>query len=256
MPQAQHHGASVVNVMTFFVTLLCASQVYASCTDSLDSSYCSPTFPTSTIIGLAVGGIILLTIVGIVGRIHRRRTLRQRAVQTTFVYTTPSNGYGRPQSNVYHPYPTQSQCPPGLQPSRPVTGQTNSLNRQGTTVASSFPQPAYPSPATHSANTRSPTMPSPTHYSYSNQTPHGSPPSSPNSTRLPPPGFPLSPSSPSTYSRVSTDPSTVQTPSVTPAAHAPPHATPDVRPENMEMHPLTVKPEAANIEPPPAYTPI
>ncbi|KIK43858.1 hypothetical protein CY34DRAFT_803367 [Suillus luteus UH-Slu-Lm8-n1] len=256
MPQAQHHGASIVNVMTFFVTLLCASQVYASCTSSFDSTYCTPTFPTSTIIGLAVGGIILLTIVGIVGRIHRRRTLRQRATQTTFVYTTPSNGYGRPQSNVYHPYPTQSQCPPGLQPSRPVPGQMNSLNRQGTTVASSFPQPAYPSPATHSANTRSPAMPSPTHYSYSNQTPHRSPPSSPNSTHPPPPGFPLSPSSPSTYSRVSTDPSTVQTPSVAPAAQAPLYATPDARPENMEMHPLTVKTEATNIEPPPAYTPI
>jgi hypothetical protein len=34
---------------------------------------------------------------------------------------------------------------------------------------------------------------------------------------------------------------------------------PDVRPsppENMEMHPLTVKTQVANIEPPPAYTPI
>lgn len=261
MPQAQHHGAGFINIMTFFVTLLCASQVQASCTYSMGSTYCPPTFPTSTIIGLAIGGIILLTIIGIVGRMHRRRRFRQRAAQTTFVYATPSNSYGRPQSNMYHPYPAQSQCPPGLQPLRPVPGQMNSLNRQGMTVAPSFPQPSYPSPVTHSAHMRSPTMPSPTHYSYSNQNPHVSPPSSPNLTSLPPPGIPLSPSPPSTHSRVSVDPSTAQAPSisVTPAAHTPPHATPDVRPsspENMEMGPLTVKTQVANIEPPPAYTPI
>lgn len=241
----------------------------------VDSTYCPPTFPTSTIIGLAIGGsrcdfaeqlalaqtaaVILLTIIGIFGRIHRRRRLQQRTAQTTFVYATLGNSYGRPQSNVYHPYPAQSQCPPGLQPSRSVPGQMNSLNRQGMTVAPSFPQLPYPSPATRSAHTRSPTMPSPTHYSCSNQTPHVSPPSSPNSTRLPPPGFPLSPSPPSTCSRVSADPSTIQTPSISSAAHTLPHAMPDVRPsppENMEMHPLTVKTQVANIEPPPAYTPI
>ncbi|KAG2338207.1 hypothetical protein BDR05DRAFT_969435 [Suillus weaverae] len=264
MPQVQYHGASIVNVMTFFIALLCASQVYASCTYySTDTTYCAPTFSTSTIIGLAIGGIILLTIIGIIGRIHRRRRLQRAAQLTTFVYGTPSNSYGRPQPNVYHPYPTQLRCPPGSQSSRPVPGQMNSSNRQGMNVTPSFPQPSHPTSMTHSARTRSPapTMPSPTHHLYSNQTPHASPLSSPNSTRLPPPRSPLSPSPSSTHSRVSADTSTVQTPSinVTPAAHTPPHAMPVMRPsppENMEMRPLTVKTEVVNDEPPPAYTPI
>ncbi|KAG2134553.1 uncharacterized protein EDB93DRAFT_839846 [Suillus bovinus] len=233
------------SILSFFVALLCASQVYASCTYSMDSTDCTP-FPTSTIIGLAIGGIILLTIV-IFGRVYRRRRLQRRAAQTTLVYETPSNNYGRPQSNVYHPYPTQSQR-------SHVPGQMNSLNRQGMNVAPSFP--FKPSPM---ARTRSPTIPSPTHYSYSNRAPHISPPSSPTSTRLPPPGVPLSPSPPSTHSRV--DPHTVQTPSisVTPAAYTPPHSMPirhSSPPENMEMRPLTVQTEVANDGPPPAYTPI
>ncbi|KAG1908681.1 uncharacterized protein F5891DRAFT_1180221 [Suillus fuscotomentosus] len=240
--------------MSLFVTLLCASHVYASCTYSADSNDCTP-FPTSTIVGLAIGGIILLAIV-IFGRILRRRRL-QRVAQATFLYGTPSNSYGRPQSNVYHPYPTQSQCPPGLQSSRPIPGQMNSLNRNGMPVAPSFPQLSKPSPTAHSARMRSPTMPSPTHYSnYSNQTAHISPPSSPNSARLPPPGFPLSPSPPSTHSRVSADTSTVQAPSIrVTSAHTPPvrHSSP---PENVEMRTLTVQTEVANDEPPPAYTPI
>ncbi|KAG1839653.1 hypothetical protein DFJ58DRAFT_811892 [Suillus subalutaceus] len=251
MPQVQHYGASTANVMIFFITLLCASQVYASCT-SMDSTDCTSS-PTSTIIGIAIGGTVILLIMICVIRIRRRQRLQQRTTQTTLVYATPSNSYGRRQSNVYHPYPTQSRCPPGLQSSRPVPGQMNSLNRQGMTVAPSFPQPSHPSPMTHSAHTRSPTSPSPTHYSYSNQTPRTSP-SSQNSTRLPP-GFPLSPSSPSTYSRISADPSTVQTPS-TPAAYTP-HATPVGRPsppENMEMRPLSVNAGVENDEPPPAYT--
>lgn len=250
MAQVQHYGASIVNVMTFFVTLLCASQVYASCTYSLDSTDCTPTStPTSTIIGVAIGGIVLVSIMGVVYRI-RRQALQRRAAQTTFVCGTPNNNYGRRQSNVYHSYPTQSRYPPGLQSSRPVSGQVNSLNRQGMTLAPSFPQPSYPPPMAHSARTRSPTMPSLTHHSYSNQTPHVSPPSSPNSTHL------LPPLSPSTYSRVSADPSTVQTPSisVTPVAN-----TPVERPSpsgNMEMRPLTMNTGVENDEPPPAYTPI
>ncbi|KAG2101870.1 uncharacterized protein F5147DRAFT_708392 [Suillus discolor] len=244
MPQVQHYGASIVNIMSLFVTLLCASQVYASCTYSADSNDCTP-FPTSTIVGLAIGGIILLAIV-IFGRILRRRRL-QRVAQTTFLYGTSSNSYGRPQSNVYHPHPTQ----------RPIPGQMNSLNRHGMPVAPSFPQLSKPSPTAHSTRMRSPTMPSPTHYSYySNQTPHISPPSSPNSARLPPPGFPPSPSPPSTHSRVSADPSTVQAPSIrVTSAHTSPvrHSSP---PENVEMRTLTVQTEVANDEPPPAYTPI
>ncbi|KAG1746855.1 hypothetical protein EDB19DRAFT_2037214 [Suillus lakei] len=268
MPRVQFHGASLSNAMTFFVTLLCASQVYASCSYSEDStySYCTPTFSTSSIIGVAIGGIILMIIVGIIGRIHRRRRLRQRAAYmpggTTIVYA-PSNSYGigRPQTNVFHPYPNQAQGPPGLQSSRPVPGQMNSLNRQGITPAPSFPQPSHSSSMTHSTRTRSPTMPSPTHHSYPNQALHVSPPSSPGSTHLPPAGFPPSHSSPSTYSRVSADPSAVHTPSinVTPAASPPPHATSVGRPspqENMEMRPLTVKTEVANDEAPPAYTPV
>ncbi|KAG2030881.1 hypothetical protein BDR03DRAFT_1016666 [Suillus americanus] len=223
----------------------------------MDSTDCNSSTPTSTTIGLAIGGIVILSIMICVLRLRRRRRLQQRPVQTTFVYTAPSNSYGRQQSIVYHSYPTQSQCPPGLQSPRPVPGQMNSLNRHGMTVAPSLPQPSHPSPMAHSARTRSPTTPSPTHYSYSNQTPHVSPPSSQNSTRLPPPGIPLSPS---THSRVSADTSTVQTPSisVTPAAYTP-HATPVGRPsppENMEMRPLAVNAGVQNDEPPPAYTPV
>jgi len=245
MPQVQHYGASIVNVMTFFITLLCASQVYASCTYSADSTDCtSGTFPTSIIIGVVIAGV-LLAIMGIIVRIRRRKSQR-RVTRATFVYRTPSNSYGRRQSNVYQSYPTQSRRPPDLQSSRPVPGQMNSLNRQGMTLAPLFPQPSHPSPTTHSTRTRSPTMPSPTHQNQVS-------PSSPNSTRLPP----LPP--PSTYSRVSADPSTIQTPSisVTPAAYTP-HASPVGRPslpENMEMGPLTMNTEVVNDEPPPAYTP-
>ncbi|KAG2069887.1 hypothetical protein BDR04DRAFT_1101007 [Suillus decipiens] len=243
MPQVQQRRASIINVITFFITVLCDSQVYAMCTyssstESEDSTSCTP-FSTSTIIGIAIGGIILLTIIGIIGRIRRRR-LQQRAAQTTFVYGTPRNTYARPQTNIYRPYPSQSQC-------RPIPSQMHSLNRQAMTAAPSFPQPSHPSPMTHSAHTRSPT--------YSNQTPHVSPPSSPNSTRLPPPG---SPSRPSTYSRVSADSSTIQTPSisVTPASYTYPHATPVGRPSPAENMQMIVNAEVANDEPPPAYTPV
>lgn len=273
MPQVRLHEASLVNVVTLLVILeLCVSQVYASCTYSEDSTYCTPTFSTPSIVGVIIGAIALMIVIGTISRIRRRRRLRQSAAYipggtTTVVYGAPSNSYYNTQSNVFHPYPTQAQGPLGLQSSRPVPSQMNSLNRQGMTPAPSFPQPSHSSPMTHSPRTRPPTIPSPTHHSYPNQSPHVSPPSSPDSTRLPggsfqlPPNVPTSHSSPSTHSRISADPSAVRTPSisVTPAAYPPPQATSvgrPSRPENMEMHPLTAKTGVANDEPPPAYTPI
>lgn len=226
-----------MNVVTFFITFLFASQAYASCaTYSVDSTQCTSaitTSHTSTSIGFAVGGAIIILLalinIGIVCKRHRR--LRQRATPNRILRNS-----------------TQSQYPPGSLQS--VPGQTNLLNRQGVTVAPSFPQPSYPFLLIHSAHTRSTT--------YSNQTPHGLPPFSSNSTRLGPPGFSL-PSPPSMFSRVSADSSTVQTPSisVTPAAHTPPHTTLVGRPsppDNIEMRPLAVNMEVANDEPPPAYT--
>ncbi|KAG0703507.1 hypothetical protein DFH29DRAFT_998498 [Suillus ampliporus] len=275
MPRIQLHGAGPSNVMTFFVVLLCVSQVYASCI-SVDPTSCTSSFPKSTTIGLIIGGIVLVTILGIIGRIRRRR-LRQRSVLAayrpgmTIGYGTPSNSYGRSQSNVFRPSPAQTQCPPGPQSLRPA--QVNSWNRQGVTPAPSFPQPSHPSPMTHFARTRPPAMPSPTYRSHPNQTPYASPPSSPDSSHLPGRSFPPAPgfslshsphSPPPTRPPVSADPSSVGTQSVTvaPAVYPLPHprfATPVARsspPENLEMHPLTVNTDVVNDEPPPAYTPV
>ncbi|KAG2069888.1 hypothetical protein BDR04DRAFT_1156230 [Suillus decipiens] len=137
--------------MAFFVTLLCASQVYAvSCSHSSTAESCSIEFVTSVFF-VIFALVILMAFIGLVCRTYRRKRLQQRAAQ---------------------------------------------------------------------AHARSST--------YSNQTPQASPPSPQNSTRLPPPEFPLLPSPPSTYLQISVDPSTFQTPSISviPAAYIPPHATP------------------------------
>ncbi|KAG1741763.1 uncharacterized protein EDB91DRAFT_1247816 [Suillus paluster] len=258
--------------MSFFVTLLCASQGYAYC-NPMSSNSCTSSFSQSTIIGLIIGGIILVTILGIIGRIRRHRLRRQsvaaahRPAVLTNGYGTPSNNYGRPQSNGFRLSLAQAQCAPGPQLSRPVPAQMNPWNRQGVTPVPSFPQPSNSSLMTHSARTRSPSMPSPTYHSHPNQTPP-SPPSSLGSSRQPggsfqlPPASSLSHSPPPTHSQVSANLSFAETPSiVAPAAYPHPHSPIPISAarrspsENMEMHSLTVNTAVMNDEPPPAYTP-
>lgn len=107
----------------------------------MDSAQCTlviTTPHTSISIGFAVGRAIIILLacinVGIVCKHHRR--LRQRATPNRILHNS-----------------TQSQYPPGSLQS--VHGQTNLLNRQGVTVAPSFPQPSYLSLPIHSAHMRS-----------------------------------------------------------------------------------------------------
>ncbi|KAG1735625.1 uncharacterized protein EDB91DRAFT_557321 [Suillus paluster] len=262
------HGTS--NAMSFFVTLLCTSQVYASCNST--GSCGTPSFFLLTIIGLI---IIIAILAAIWGIIRRRRRLRRQCVAAahqpavlTIGNGTPGNNYGRPQSNDLRLSPAQTQCPPGPQLSRPVPAQMNPWNRQGVTPVPSFPQPSHSSLMTYSAHTRSLSMPSLTYHSHPNQTPHDSPPSSLGSSNQPgsssqlPSASSYSHSPPPAHSRVSANISFVETPSIiAPAAYPHPHSSMPTSAahrspsENMEVHSLTVNTAVMNDKPPPACTP-
>ncbi|OJA10057.1 hypothetical protein AZE42_06056 [Rhizopogon vesiculosus] len=239
MPRDQLQLPGLSNIMSFYVILLCVSQVHASCQSSFDN-YCPPSLPFQAIIGIVIAGLIVAIVtIGIIIRIIRPWRFRQRNVLPTYGANT---GWGVPDNS----YGSQ-------QPSRPIPTQMNSWN--GHTPPPPFPKPFHSPPITSS----------PTQHPHSNQTQFSSPPRQPSGPSTPPHALslPHSPhSSPPEPVRVSEDPPWAETLSaiVTPVASSPSHshvATSVVRqspPENMEMHPLRVNTEAVNDEPPPAYT--
>ncbi|OAX40487.1 hypothetical protein K503DRAFT_864601 [Rhizopogon vinicolor AM-OR11-026] len=240
MPRDQLQAPGLSNIISFYVILLCVSQVHASCQLSFDNN-CPPSLPPQAFIGIIVVGcaIALAIIIGIITRIIRRRRFHQRNVLPDYRANTgrgvPNNSYG------------------SRQPSRPIPTQMNSWSQH-------TPPPPSPKPL-HSPSITS----SPTRCPHPNQTHFSSPPRQPGGPSPPPHALslPHSPhSSPLEPVRVSEDPPWAETLSaaVTPVTSSPSHshvATSVVRqspPENMEMHPLRVNTEAVNDEPPPAYT--